>query len=576
MERGGALFLTVAVIYILLAPTTVVDGDNAELSTVGAIGGRAHPSGYPAYVLILRLTSWIPGASPAHTAAIATAILGALAVLALQAACRAWGARPLAASIAAAMYAAGPIVLRTHTEAEVFALNALVVALILWLAAQRGPARGNWRVGLLALVAGLGLSNHLTCVLVLPVGLLGAVRGVRESNRATLAISAGIAALAIGLLPYVYLIVADGPTSWGYIDSAGDLWAFFTRKTYGGAGAFMGNGEVDLGGQLALFAVSTARTYVLGFAILGIAMLGLSAVRGRDNIECVWGWRMLAISWLVAGPVLASRFNMPLEGFGPYVCRRFHLVPLLMLAIPVAIGIDQVADRIRTRLGFERLAGVGPALVCLLFVALTATSLPRLRAQHSAAMERGTEYLLRSVPDRAIVVGIADDLCFTADYLQHVRGIRPDVTFVCWILTSHDWYRPRIERQGLFFELYTPAISRSQAQLWLATGRPLFVEQSGDGSLKDMPRYPFGVVLHVLPRGSPLPPPLDILEINRKLFGSFDLDYPHPGTDDDWATIVHVRYARAWRDISRLLLASGAQAEAQSAHDVAQAYYPLD
>ena len=50
----------------------------------------------------------------------------------------------------------------------------------------------------------------------------------------------------------------------------------------------------------------------------------------------------------------------------------------------------------------------------------------------------------------------------------------------------------------------------------------------------------------------------------------------HPGKDDDWATIVHVRYARAWRDISRLLLASGAQAEAQSAHDVAQAYYPLD
>jgi len=78
-------------------------------------------------MLWLRATSWIPGETPAHSAAIATAVLGAATMLVLHAACRAWGARPLAASLAVAVFAAAPVVLRVSTEAEVFALNMLVV-----------------------------------------------------------------------------------------------------------------------------------------------------------------------------------------------------------------------------------------------------------------------------------------------------------------------------------------------------------------------------------------------------------------------------------------------------------------
>src|SRR3954471_3237912 len=91
------------VVYAALGSSRIVDGDSAEFATLGALGGRAHPSGYPLYVLWLRLWSWLPGATPAHTAAIATAILGALTVAVLHAACRAWGARPLAATVSVAI-----------------------------------------------------------------------------------------------------------------------------------------------------------------------------------------------------------------------------------------------------------------------------------------------------------------------------------------------------------------------------------------------------------------------------------------------------------------------------------------
>ena len=102
--------------------------------------------------------------------------------------------------LAAAIFATAPIVLHVTTEAEVFALNDLVVAIVLWLAAEGGPVRGLRRAVLLSLVAGLGLSDHLTCALVAPIGLLGVVRGIREADRRGVAIAAAAGAFALGLV----------------------------------------------------------------------------------------------------------------------------------------------------------------------------------------------------------------------------------------------------------------------------------------------------------------------------------------------------------------------------------------
>ena len=88
-ERGVALGFLVLAVYVWLAPRHVVDGDNAELATLGSLGGVPHPTGYPLYMIWLRLMQWLPGSNPAHTAALATAILGAGSVVVLHAACRA-------------------------------------------------------------------------------------------------------------------------------------------------------------------------------------------------------------------------------------------------------------------------------------------------------------------------------------------------------------------------------------------------------------------------------------------------------------------------------------------------------
>ncbi|HEX7843826.1 MAG TPA: DUF2723 domain-containing protein, partial [Kofleriaceae bacterium] len=271
VDRGGLVALAALIAYVWLAPTWIVDPDSAEFATLGAAGGVAHPTGYPAYLLWLRATSWLPGATAAHTAAIATAILAAIQLVVLHAACRAWGARPTAATFAVAIYAAGPLVMRYSSQAEVFALNQLVVATVLYLAARGGPLRGGLRIAALGLAAGVGIADHLTCVLVAPVGIVGAIRGVREARRAAAAAAGGVAALAIGLLPYAYLFLTrENAVSWNTFHDLGELIDHVLRRAYGGPGAFSpAAGQLHIAANLAACAATVGRGWCWLPAVAG-------------------------------------------------------------------------------------------------------------------------------------------------------------------------------------------------------------------------------------------------------------------------------------------------------------------
>lgn len=567
--RGGALVLAILACYVWLAARYPVDGESAEFATLSVTGGAAHPPGYPLYVLWLRALSWLPGASPAHTAALATVVLAVAGFACLHAACRAWGARPVAATLTVAMFAAAPVVLRVETEPEVFALNNLFAALILLFAAKSGPWRGSRRTLALGLVAGLGLAHHTTIVLLAPIGLVGAVRGVRESEHRVGTAALGIAALAVGLAPYAYLLVApDTPMSWGRARGALDLVAFFTRRDYGGAGAFAPYaGEIDIPANLAALARTLGRGWL--WLPLGLAIVRLARGGTRDGI----GWLALGASWALAGPLLATRFNILPDGVGLLVCQRFHLLPMLLLAPAVAAGIDWLVEVVARRglAVFESRLFAG-ALAILLFATLVIAELPRHRAIASPAIEKSVASTLRSLPPRAVVVTQTDDVHSGAIYAQTALGIRPDVTVITAAMLSFDWYRARLRKAGLPAD----ASSLKLAEHVHAAGRPLFVDLSQLAVIAAYPTYPHGWLFRVLPRGV-RPPTLDeIVAENREVTARLDLDYPRPGPDDGYPSAIHRRYAQPWKIIARALRDAGRLEDAHAALDLARQLAPQE
>jgi hypothetical protein len=576
-DQGWLLGLVVFAVYLWLAPTWVVDGDNAEFATLGATGGAAHPSGYPLYVIYLRLMQWIPGASPAHTAAIATIFISAGSIVMLHAACRAWGARPTAASIACGLFAGGPIVLRMYTEAEVFALNGLAVATILWLAGPSGPVKGARRVIWLALVAGLGLSNHLSCVFTAPVGLYGVVVGLRELERRRVAVAA-VAALAFvgGLTPYLYLLLAPHtPASWGRIDSLTSLVRHFLREDYGGPGNFGAKGDIIPAlTSIGALVENTLRSWLWLPVAVGIGMLGVGVVRPGPRI----GWACILAVIAIAGPLLVMRFNVPPRpGIELYVCQRFYLMPMLVLAVPIAVGLTRGVDWVIARRPVLALRGrVSHVLALAPLLLAIGLSLPHQRRAHSPAVERAIEMVIRTAPPNAVIYTYGDHYAFIGAYAQHGLGLRPDVVMISGGMFTMRWYVDDVER-ALGFKIPSGPELRTVRTVRevLAHGRPLLVDRKvAQQTLAALPSYPYGTLIRVLPEGAPLPSVDEVLAMNRDIFESVDLDYPRPHRTDDWSAQMHLEYATAWRTISEALRAHGKTEDADWAADLALALQP--
>ncbi|HEV7556840.1 MAG TPA: DUF2723 domain-containing protein, partial [Kofleriaceae bacterium] len=501
LSSGGAVVVVAFVVYAWLAPSFIIDSDNAELATLGTVGGVPHPPGYPLYMLWLRAMSWLPG-TPAHAAALATAILGAATLGVLHAACRAWGVRAGAATIAVAVFGAAPLVLRYSSEAEVFALNGLVVATILWLSARGAPLSGTARVAVLAIVAGTGLSNHTTCVLVAPIGILGIVRGIRESSHRGRAVAAGVSALVIGLIPYAYLVATgECSISWAPIHDLDALVGHSLRGDYGGPASFSpAGGNVEIGANLVALVATLGRTWLWLPLAGGVAALGYRIARPGD-LESRWALVLLALSIVLAGPILIGRFDIAPRGVGLYIVQRFHLLPALLLTIPVAVAFDLAGKRVADR------PLVVTAASWIAFVGLAAAT---GASWQSPAYDRAMRGLVRSMPPDAVIIGNGDTLYYGLGYVQDALGERPDVTYVQASATRHAWYRDRLHLDAETI----PALADDV----LSHGRPLFVTISMDDIIKDRPVYPYGLVLRVLPRTAQTPSVSEVFEINTKLF----------------------------------------------------------
>ena len=482
------------------------------------------------------------------------------------------GRAPTAATFAVAIYAAGPLVMRYSSEAEVFALNQLVVAAVLYLAARGGPLRGGLRVAALGLVAGIGLADHLTCVLVAPVGLLGAVRGVREARRPVAAAAGGVAALVAGLLPYAYLFVtSETASSWNTFHTAGELIDHVLRIAYGGPGTFSPfGGHLHIAANLAVFAASVGRGWCWVPAIAGLAMLGHRCVRTGAG-EPRLGWQMLAVAFAIAGPVLAARFDLVPHGIYLYVVRRFHLLPTLLLAPAVAAAFEVVVARYEARLR----PAAAAAIAVVGFATAALVAVPDLLRVRTPAVENAMRGLLRGLPRNAVVLGTGDIPYFGIGYLQDACGERRDVIYVYWHSVKIHWYRDRLARRGLVVD--TAANARPSVQLAeqvFASGRPLLVDTALGNILKEFPSYPYGTLFRVLPRDQARPSLDEVAALNRDWFAALDLHYPLPGPDDEYATMIHDEYAATWRIIAAGFAALGRADAAADAAARMQAVQP--
>ena len=154
--------------------------DTAEFQTVPPILGTAHPTGYPTYVLLGWLASFVltPFGDAAFRMNLLSAILvGVAAAITVDLTRRL--TRSTILGVAAGLgLAATPIAWGIGTHADPHALHLAFVAALLWLlvrweqARLEDPSRADRWLVAAAVVTGLSAGNHsLTLLLAVPIGL---------------------------------------------------------------------------------------------------------------------------------------------------------------------------------------------------------------------------------------------------------------------------------------------------------------------------------------------------------------------------------------------------------------------
>jgi hypothetical protein len=463
-----AAVLALAVYIRSLAPG-LLWGDSAEFQMAAWLGGFAHPTGYPLYLMLGWLwTHLLPVGDPAYRMNLFSALWGGaatglVALLAMrllrfvagQSALGFLGPSKAASRLigfgVALVFVFTPTFWSQAVVAEVYTLHAAFVAAILlallaW--AERrltGDARGAERLSyLVALLFGLSLAHHRSTLLLIPGALLFAALVLRGSGwrrpgprQAAIWLACLVAPLLLYLwiplraarVPYYALPLGAGETLPLYDATLRGFLAHVSGSVFGSSLSAPQRGAFDAGQLVARFSNEVSANGLL-LGALGLAYLLFGAIARRSR-------RALAALALTASlfaiQILFNLFYAIGDIFVFYI--PAYLVWVLWIGL-AGLGLVELAAWLASGLsaqGRQRVALLvaGLATVALLAFAYRAAVVywPKTQQAGNDAARRAWEAVLAANPPPGTVLVSNDrDEMVPLLYLSFVEGRRPDLT----------------------------------------------------------------------------------------------------------------------------------------------------
>lgn len=409
-------FLGLWAFYVRNAAPSVTVGDSGELIAAAATLSLPHAPSYPLFALLGRLfQEATPWADAGLRLNFFSAFLGLACLSLVYALARGLGMSRPAAFFGAALLAGAPALFHNSLVTEVFTLNA-ALALALLLAGLSGGPRALCLAGFLA---GLGLGNHHTLVLMFPGGLLlwrrSTGRGLPPARVLFFALLFFVAGLSVyGFLPLRSR--QEPPLDWGNPETVSGLTRTFLRKDYGSF-------SLSLGEQPPRTFSNTARQvrrYVAGHLHQvtwpgALLLLGGLALFWRQDRRLAAGFVLL---WFFSGPFFLWLGNMPFDAQSDGVLERFLILPVVLTAALCARAWDGARDR----------AGAWAFVLFalpLFLLARAGRAFPLRQDFLAADYSRG---VLRTLPPRAaLFMDGGDDTFYTLAFQRYVRRQREDL-----------------------------------------------------------------------------------------------------------------------------------------------------
>lgn len=411
---GGALGL-----YLLtLAPTLAYRGDCGELTAAAYVLGNAHPTGYPLFLILGKLFSWLPWGDVARRLNLLSAVCASLTVGGLFVALRTLTGDRLAAGIGSASLALSYQFWTQALVAEVYTLHTFFFALLLGLHGQWLATRHRRWAYAVGLAYGLGAANHVSLVQCLPFSLLFLIL-TAESRRVGLK-TAGACVLWLipGLLLYLYLPLRASthpPLNWGNPVTLAQFLDHVTARSY--RAYLFAQPLAEVGPLAWKYGVFWARQF---FPLWLLAPLGAFCLWRQARPLAWWGAAL-------AGLNVGFYLNYDVGDRANYFLPTYVLTAWL-----IGLGVHQGIQWVNAHVSRTRRLVLPLVGACLTL----GLGIEGQRAAGSASLRghdharRHAEAILRAVPPGSRLLVESDEVLFSLWYLQHVEAQRPELEIV--------------------------------------------------------------------------------------------------------------------------------------------------
>ncbi|MBU0703945.1 MAG: DUF2723 domain-containing protein [Chloroflexi bacterium] len=441
-SRGRKMSVTCAVTVALvslgfylatLAPalTWAFDSaDGGELAAAAQTLGIPHPPGYPTYVLLAHLFTYLPVGEVATRTNLFSAVCaaGTAAILTwtLARATRNWFAA-IGAGLALAF---SPLLWRQAVVTEVHTLNALFTALLLTFAVcvnstPLGTPRGNRMLAMtLGVIWGLSLGNHLTALFCAPLVILALWRLGRSGLW-------GMGGLVLGLLVYLYLplrAAAEPPINWGNPCTLARFWWMISGGPY--HQFVFSLPQAHLVQRLLAWLNLPAQQF--GWIGLPVMAFGIAALLAVDSP---------LLGATVATVALGSGFAIGYDTADSYL----YLIPsVVCLGLWLGLGLDWLIEALRARV---RWAWGAAVLAILLPLAMGILRVPTVDLSADQTAETFKTAILAPAHPQAVLLSQEDVSTFAIWYFQYGLRYRQDVVVIDLDLLGYEWYVAQLARQ---------------------------------------------------------------------------------------------------------------------------------
>lgn len=392
-----------------LAPTVTLE-DSGDFITAAYTLGVPHPSGFPLYTMLGKLLiTIIPYGTVAWRVNLLSAIAAALTLFLLGLLAWRMTKKPGATIFTPLIFGVSGWFWSQAVIAEVYTLNTVFVAMLLYLLILWDDTRQPRYLKLIALVYGLSLTNHLMMLWFGPAILVYLfITGRKELFKLKI-LGSCVALFFLALLVYAYLPLAAsfGPVkNWGDPSNLERFIKHITLAEYRGE-RFI----VPLWLLLQALKIAAQDLWRQWFpALLILTVPGLFAFWVRKSIFRVW-LTMFIPAFLFA--VNASNIIM---------YNNYYYIPVYMLlAVLMALGIGWLEDRS----AYLKYPATG-ILVIIIILTIIQNNAFASKRDYYLAEDFGRQFM-NALPKNTLFVVIGDSYLFPAQYLQIVEGVRPDV-----------------------------------------------------------------------------------------------------------------------------------------------------